>query len=73
MKELQAAAVVLERLHHNQDALRAAIEELSKWIGDRGALDVVGNVKGALATLDDNTDAIRESIAELVAASVRPD
>ncbi|MFR0675517.1 hypothetical protein ACLUUI_16085 [Enterobacterales bacterium AW_CKDN230030176-1A_HGKHYDSX7] len=71
MKELRTAAAVLERLHHNQDALRAAIEELSKWIEDRGAVDVAGNVKCALATLDDNTDAIREGIAELVAASVR--
>lgn len=72
MNELRTAAAVLERLHHNQDALRAAVEELSKWIEDRGALDVVGNVKGSLMTLDDNADAIREGIAELVAASVRP-
>jgi len=72
MKELRTAAAVLERLHHNQDALRAAIEELSRWIEDRDAVDVVGNVKCALATLDDNMDAIREGIAELVAASVRP-
>lgn len=72
MKELRTAAAVLERLHHNQDALRAAVEELSKWIEDRGAVDVAGNVKGSLMTLDDNADAIREGIAELVAASVRP-
>lgn len=72
MKELRTAAAVLERLHHNQDALRAAVEELSKWIEDRDALDVVENVKGSLMTLDDNADAIREGIAELVAASVRP-
>ena len=72
MKELRTAAAVLERLHHNQDALRAAVEELTKWIEDRGAVDVVGNVKGSLTTLDDNADAIREGIAELVAASVRP-
>lgn len=72
MKELRTAAAVLERLSHNQDAHRAAIEELSKWVGDRGASDVVGNVKGALATLDDNFDAVRSGIAELVAASVKP-
>lgn len=72
MKELRTAAEVLERLSHNQDALRAAIEELAKWIGDQGASSVVGNVNGALTTLDDNIDAVRQGIAELVAASVKP-
>lgn len=57
MKELRIAAEVLERLSHNQDALRAAVEELAKWAGDGGANVVVGNVNGALATLDDNLDA----------------
>lgn len=37
MKELRTAAEVLERLSHNKDALRAAVEELVKWVGDRGA------------------------------------
>lgn len=30
---------------------------------------MVGNVNGALTTLDDNIDAVRQGIAELVAAS----
>ncbi|MNJ47946.1 hypothetical protein D3C77_431240 [compost metagenome] len=72
MKELRTAAEVLERLSHNQDALRAAVEELAKWVGDRGASDVVGNVHGALATLDDNINVVRQGIAELVAASIKP-
>lgn len=72
MKELRTAAAVFERIHHNQEALRAALEELTKWVGERGAGDVVGNVQGALTTLDDNVEAVREGIAELVAASVRP-
>ncbi len=46
MKELRTAAEVLERLSHNQDALRAAVEELAKWVGDRGAANVVDNVNG---------------------------
>ncbi len=33
---------------------------------------MVGNVNGALATLDDNIDAVRQGIAELVAESVKP-
>lgn len=34
MKELRTTAEVHERLSHNQDALRAAVEELPKWVGD---------------------------------------
>jgi len=71
MKELRTAAEVLECLSHNQDALRVAVEELAKWVGDRGASSVVGNVNRALTTLDDNIDAVRQGIAELVAASVK--
>lgn len=62
---------LIQRLSHNQDALRAAVEELAKWVGDRGATSVVGNVKTALATLDDNIDSVRIGIAELVSASVK--
>lgn len=71
MKELRTVAEVLERLSHNQEALRASVEELAKWVGERGSDAVVGNVNGALATMDDNTDAVRQGIAELVAASVK--
>lgn len=71
MKELRTTAEVLERLAHNQDALRAAVEELAKWVGDRGFSEILGNVSGALATLDENVDAVRQGIDELVAASVR--
>lgn len=42
-----------KRLSHNQDASRAAVKELTKWVGDRGANSVVGNVNGALVILDD--------------------
>ncbi|MFG0766837.1 hypothetical protein ACF8Q9_08180 [Pseudomonas sp. TYF_15] len=71
MKELRTVAEVLECLSHNQNALRAVIEELAKWVGDRGAATVVDNVNGALATLGDNIDAVREGIAVLVAVSVK--
>ncbi|MFV3338608.1 hypothetical protein ACNFB1_15705 [Pseudomonas sp. NY15349] len=71
MKELQIVAEVLERLSHNQDALRASVEELAKCVGERGSDTVVGNINGAILTMDDNIDAVRQGIAELVAASVR--
>ena len=70
MKELRTVAEVLERLSHNQDALRAAVEELAKWAGERGGEEVVGNVRGALETMDDNVYAVRMGIATIVAASI---
>ncbi|UVL58839.1 hypothetical protein LOY22_12955 [Pseudomonas sp. B21-035] len=72
MKSLRTAAEVLDRLSHNQGALRAAVEELAQWVGDRGATSVFDNVHGALATLDDNIEVVRHGIAELVTASLKP-
>lgn len=40
-------------------------------VGERGSDAVAGNVNGALATMVDNIDAVRQGIADLVAASVR--
>lgn len=71
VKGKPGALEVLERLSPNQEALLASVEELAKWVGERGSDAVVGNVNGALATMDDNIDAVRQGIAELVAASVR--
>lgn len=38
MKELRTVAEVLERLSHNQDALRASVEELAKWLASGGRM-----------------------------------
>nr|WP_295485033.1 hypothetical protein [uncultured Pseudomonas sp.] len=58
-------ADTLELLHLNQIAIRAAIEELSLWISQRGSAQTHDNVMGALRALDVNADAIWTSIAEL--------
>lgn len=71
MRELQIVAEVLERLSHKQDALRASVEGLAKWGGERGSDTVAGNINSALSTMDANIDAVRQGIAELVAARVR--
>lgn len=49
----------------NQLALGAAVEELSKWVEQRGSADIANNVRGALETLDENLVFIRRGIAEL--------
>lgn len=58
-------AGLLNALNQNQIALGAAVEELSNWVEQRGSADVAENVRGALATLDENLDFIRQGIAEL--------
>jgi hypothetical protein len=58
-------ASLLNALNQNQIALGAAIEELSNWVEARGSAEVADNVRGALATLDDNLDFIRLGIAKL--------
>lgn len=68
MKETKLIASLFDQLNQNQIALRAAVEELSNWIEQRGAADVAGNVRGALETLDENLAFIRQGIAELTVA-----
>lgn len=59
------AAVVadtLELLLMNQTALRAAIEEVSTWIRQRGSSNIHDNVMIALQALDTNAGAIASAI-----------
>lgn len=60
-----ATADALELLMMNQTALRAAIEELSTWIRQRGSVNVHDNAMVALQALDTNADAIASVIEQL--------
>ncbi|HEK1688317.1 TPA: hypothetical protein SMR42_004717 [Pseudomonas putida] len=59
------AAEALELLHMNQTALRAAIEELSTWIRQRGSENAHENTMTCLQALDTNDDAIVSAIKRL--------
>ena len=49
MEERDAAiANTLELLHMNETALRAAVEEVSTWVRQRGSVQVHENVMTAL-------------------------
>ncbi|MDD2108322.1 hypothetical protein [Pseudomonas asiatica] len=63
--EAATTADALELLAMNQTALRAAIEELSTWIRQRGSVNVHDNVMTALHVLDTNADAITNAIGRL--------
>lgn len=60
-----ATADALELLMMNQTALRAAIEELSTWVRQRGSVNVHENVMVVVQALDTNADAIASAIARL--------
>ena len=54
---------VLERLFENQQALEAAIMELTLLIEEQGAQEVGGNVRGALWTMGENAGHIKQGLA----------
>jgi hypothetical protein len=56
---------VLERLFENQQALEAAIMELTLLIEEQGAQEVGGNVRGALWTMGENASHIKQGLARL--------
>ena len=58
-------ADTLELLHLNQIAIRAALEELSLWVGHRGSVQIHENVMAALATLDTHAEAILSGVERL--------
>ncbi|MDP9524184.1 Clp protease N-terminal domain-containing protein [Pseudomonas putida] len=60
-----AIADALESLHINQTALRAAIEEVSTWIRQRGSVNAHENTMTCLQALDANADAIASAIERL--------
>ncbi|MGY2257940.1 hypothetical protein [Pseudomonas sp. SDO55104_S430] len=60
-----ATADALTLLLHNQHALSAAIEEISKWLSENGVEDIGANATAAMETLDTNAKAITDAIMRL--------
>jgi hypothetical protein len=60
-----AAADALTLLLHNQHALAAAIEEITKWLSDNGVESVAPNALVAMETLDINAKEITDAIMRL--------
>jgi hypothetical protein len=58
---------VLERMHENQHALEAAIMELTLLVESQGAIEIGGNVRGALDTIRENAGHINQGLARLKA------
>ncbi len=60
-----ATADALTLLLHNQHAIGAAIEEVTKWLSDNGVGSVAANATVAMETLDTNAQAITDAIMRL--------
>jgi hypothetical protein len=60
-----ATADALTLLLHNQHALAAAIEEVTKWLSENGVGNVAANAMTAMETLDTNAQRITDAIMRL--------
>ena len=60
-----ATADALTLLLHNQHAICAAIEEVTKWLSENGVGSVAGNAIAAMETLDRNAQDISDAIMRL--------
>ena len=64
-KKTAITADTLELLLLNQTAIRAALEELSLWVSQRGSTHIHDNVMAALMSLDTHAEAIFTGIERL--------
>ncbi|OCR24200.1 hypothetical protein AFK24_15750 [Pseudomonas syringae] len=60
-----ATAGAITLLLHNQHALGAAIEEITKWLSENGVKTVAINAMSAMEALDANAQAITDSIMRI--------
>ena len=60
-----ATADALTLLLHNQHALAAAIEEVTRWLAENGVGSVAANATAAMETLDTNAQGITDAILRL--------
>jgi len=60
-----ATADALTLLLHNQHAICAAIEEITKWLSENGVGDISDNALGAMEALDTNAQGVTDAIMRL--------
>lgn len=61
----EAIANALELLMISQNGIGAAIEELAKWVAERGSTDIANNAVTALEVLDTNAEGIAKALRVL--------
>jgi hypothetical protein len=63
--QASTTADILELMLLNQIAIRAALEELSLWVSQRGSVHIHENVMVTLTTLDNHAESISKGIERL--------
>jgi RNase adaptor protein for sRNA GlmZ degradation len=58
---------LLCRINQNVMALESAVEKIGIWIDQRGSTETSSWINAHLQVLEDNTDAIAELVADLIA------
>lgn len=67
MNTIRLISALLSKIIANQNALGAAVEELTLWVEESGSTIVASNIRGALEVLHDNDAIINEGIEKMMA------
>jgi hypothetical protein len=66
MKDIRLISELLSKIVENQNALGAAVEELTLWLEKSGSTRVASNIRGVLETLRDNDAIITDGIEKIM-------
>ncbi|EXF93326.1 hypothetical protein HK44_006435 [Pseudomonas fluorescens HK44] len=70
MNNIRLIAALLSKIIANQNALGAAMEELTLWIEKGGSTIVASNIRGVLEALHDNDAIINDGIEKMMASQL---
>lgn len=68
MNDADALPALLYKLHMNQLAIGAAVEELAIWVEQRGSTETAQTVKSHLNQINASSDDIADLIATITAS-----
>lgn len=67
MNNIRLISALLSKIIENQNALGAAVEELTLWVETSESTIVTSNIRGTLKTLHDNDAIITDGIEKMMA------
>ena len=70
MNNIRLISALLSKIIENQNALGAAVEELTLWVEKSGSSIVASNIRGALETLRENDAIITDGIERMMATQL---
>lgn len=70
MNNIRLISALFSKIIENQNALCAAVEELTLWVEESGSTIVASNIRGALVMLRENDTIIAEGIERMMAVQL---